>query len=210
MTKSRAKTAAQEPDQDKHPRQHLGSGRGWTLAQRVAEAAPDLGLSPLCGFWREQRWGGDHMPALPGSSVAWTQALRAQSPSPCPALPHAPAPSPPPFPRPRCCPVAPPALSDRERPLMAPLLILLSRRVAASALVLVAVSSKRDHLREQRDSSASAPRHRRAPARPLHPAVDKRIFWAVLCCWHCRAHRGMSSGTTCPQVSFVRSLFFFC
>lgn len=90
------------------------------------------------------------MPALPGSSVAWTQPLRMQSPSPCPALPQAPAPSSPPSPQPRrcccCCPFAPAAWPDRERPLMALLLVLLGRGVAARALVLVAVSSKRDHL----------------------------------------------------------------
>lgn len=66
----------------------------WTLAQRVAEVAPDPRLSPSRGFWRERRWGGDHVLALLGSLVAWTQALRAQSPSPCPALPRAPAPCP--------------------------------------------------------------------------------------------------------------------
>lgn len=77
------------------------------------------------------------------------------------------------IPWPRCCPFAPPALPDRERPLMAPLLVLLGRRVAARALVLLAVSSKWDHLGEQRDISASALGHPYAPARPLHPGMDE-------------------------------------
>lgn len=104
MTKSRAKSDTQEPDQDKHPWQHLGSQRGWTLAPCVAEVAPDPWLSTSCGLWREQPWGRDSMLALLGSWVAWTQPLHVQSPSPCPALPHS-CPSPPPFHGPAAAPL---------------------------------------------------------------------------------------------------------
>lgn len=138
------------------------------------------------GPWPSERLKRHQSPGPAGGSSDGAGAARPPSWAPgwpgarrCAAVPPSPArlsltllPSPPPLPRPRCCPSAPTALPDPDRPLMAPLLVLLGRRVAARTLVLVAVSSERDHLGDK--GTAQPP-----PATPLCP-LSPRCWMGVL------------------------------
>jgi len=167
-----------------------GRGGAGPLTEPL-ECAPAHRRVPV-GFGREQQWGADPPHSCPhaGCSVASTRPLRAQPLSPCLVPPHASCPLTPAAPqRPPSRPLRSSGARLTQRTFVVMLLVLLGRRVPARALVLVAVSSKWDHLGGPRGEVSPDPapalssldhhHHPYVPASPPHPSTDRQTHRAV-------------------------------
>lgn len=128
---------------------------------------------------------------------------------PLPGSPSRSCPLPPPSPRPRCCPFAPAALPDRERPLSCRYWF---SSAAGSRHVHSSWSQSAANGITWGSKGRSQPPPRHTPVPPQGLSTPLRTYGNFGLCLGVGTARlcarwGMGSETTCPQPSFVLSLF---